>query len=190
MTQLPEPFDAQAWANRPEPKAAYVVDDNPRPAFVDEMRSYGFDQIPAMPAIGKIERCKSPADKGTKKSGWYIYNEIADDYKTGAYIGIGVFGSWNGDPERVVWTSKRRESMSPAESARFEEQLRAEKIARDEELKAVRAAAPISGLMESWLLLGMDTLAKQTSTNMAILQRSPFLESMESQFCMRKDMHA
>ncbi len=141
MTRLSEPFDALAYANRPEPKAAYISDENPRAAFVDEMRSYGFDGIPASPAIGRIERCKSPGDKGTKKSGWYIYNEIADDYKPGAYIGIGVFGSWNGDPERIVWTSKRRESMSPAESARFEEQLRAEKIARDEELKAVRAAA-------------------------------------------------
>lgn len=133
------PFDARA-AVRNAPKQAYVTDDNPRESFIDEMRSYGF-QPPSLPVLGKIDRIPAPNEKPGKKSGWYIYNEIQDDYKPGSWIGIGVFGSWRSDPERVVWTSKRRESMSASESARFEEQLRAEKIARDEELATRRALA-------------------------------------------------
>ena len=124
-----------------KPKSKYVIDDNPRASFISELRSHGFEQLPALPTVGKLERIQAPNDKPKQKSGWYIYNEIPDDFHKGAYIGIGVFGNWKGSPERVVWTSKHRESMSPVESARFEEQLRTEKLIRDEAMALVRSEA-------------------------------------------------
>lgn len=139
MTKLPKPFDARAAVAK-APKAAYITDANPRESFIDEMRSYGF-HVPPLPVLGKIERVQSPNDKKGKQSGWYFYNEVPDDYQPGKYIGIGVFGDWKGSIDRTVWTSKRRENMSTAEALHFEEQLKAEKNAREEELKRVRAEA-------------------------------------------------
>jgi len=125
---------------------AYETHENPRPAFMDEMSAYGFEdrvgrKLPPVPVIGKVIRCASPTDKQGKQSGWYYYNEISDDFKPGALIGIGVFGSWQGNPEKVVWTSKRKDSMSPAEQARLDEQMRAAKIARELELAESRKIA-------------------------------------------------
>ncbi len=115
-------------------------DGNPRTAFLGEMRQYGFE-TPELPLIGHLERMPAPGDKGRKKSGWYIYNEVADDYRPGSSIGIGVFGSWRGNPEKVVWTSKRKTSMSNAEQVRLNEQIEAAKILRDAETAARQAEA-------------------------------------------------
>jgi putative DNA primase/helicase len=147
MTELETPVDAKKVLARSKP--AYVVDDNPRPAFVDEMRSYGFDQVPAIPVLGRIDRIQAPGEKRGNKSGWYFYTEIQDDYQPGAFIGVGVFGSWKGNPDRVVWTSKRQDAMSPAEAARFEEQLAAERMARQEETR-LRHEAAAAKAKEIW----------------------------------------
>ncbi len=138
MVELSKPLNAAKVLSK---KPAYISDSNPRGSFVDEIRSYGFQKVPATPVIGKVERIVAPDDKKGKQSGWYFYNEIPDDYQPGAFIGIGVFGSWKNNPERVVWSSKRKDAMSSAEAARFEEQLKAEKMAREEELKQRRAEA-------------------------------------------------
>ena len=122
-------------------KPAYTSND-PRPDFMAEMRSHGF-KVDALPEIGKIIRVPAPDDKRGKKNGWYIYQEVVDDYQPGAMIGIGVFGSWKGTPDRVVWSSKRTESMSPAERAKMEERIAAAKIARDEDTKQRQQAAAI-----------------------------------------------
>lgn len=124
---------------------AYETED-PRPAFMDEMRGYGFQLddrrgLPTVPEIGHIVRIKAPDDKPGKKSGWYWYSEFSDDFRPGASIGVGVFGSWKGNPERVLWTSKRRDSMSNAESIRMDEQIAAQKIARDAEIAEDRRRA-------------------------------------------------
>ncbi|MBT5663955.1 MAG: hypothetical protein HOJ06_01340 [Rhodospirillaceae bacterium] len=121
--------------------------ENPRPAFCDEMRAYGFD-VPPIPSVGRIERVAVADDKAGKKSGWYIYNEVEDEFRPGGVIGIGVFGSWKGNPEKVVWTSKRRETMSNVEQIRMEEQIKAAQVARELEIAArhTRAASDAASI--------------------------------------------
>ena len=123
-----------------KPAAPVYEYDNPRTAFMDELSANGFEdrggrKLPPVPVIDKISRCASPDDKAGKQSGWYWYQEFPDDFKPGAMIGVGVFGSWKDNPPRTVWTSKRKDSMSPAESMRLDEQMKAAKIARDIELE-------------------------------------------------------
>ncbi|MCZ6772065.1 MAG: toprim domain-containing protein [Proteobacteria bacterium] len=114
--------------------------DDPRAAFIDEMRSHGFEP-PPYPAIEKLDRMPAPGDKPGKKSGWYRYVEFPDDSCEGGVIAIGVFGSWKGNPEKVVWSSKRRDAMSPVAQVRLEEKIKAAKIAHDLALKEARKAA-------------------------------------------------
>ena len=140
MVALPGGFTAI-----PEKPSAYEC-ENPRTAFMDELASYGFEErvgqkLSATPELGKIVRVAASNDKKGKQSGWYWYSEFTDDFKPGALIGVGVFGNWKGHPEKVVWTSKRKDSMSPAESARLDEQMTAARIARELELEAKRKAA-------------------------------------------------
>ena len=113
---FPEGFNADKFKHA-APAPAYD-NENPRAAFMDEVKDYGFTDtstrtLPPTPErIGDIVRCTAPDDKKGKKSGWYIYNEFEDGYRPGAFVGVGVFGSWRGNPEKVVWSSKRREAMS------------------------------------------------------------------------------
>jgi len=137
MVQFTTPIDPNKILKKP----VYTSSD-PRPDFMAEMRSHGFI-VDALPEVGKIIRVPAPNDKRGKKNGWYIYQEVVDDYQPGAMIGIGVFGSWKGNPERVTWSSKRTESMSPAEKAQMEERIAAAKIARDENLKQRQQAAAV-----------------------------------------------
>ena len=141
MVAIPGGFIATAAPKKP----AYETDE-PRSAFMDELSSYGFEQrvgmkLPPLPEIGRLVRIAAPDDKKGKQSGWYIYNEFADDFKPGALVGVGVFGSWKGNPEKETWTSKRRDSMSATEQARLEEQMRAAKISRDLEIEEKRKKA-------------------------------------------------
>ncbi len=142
ISMFSQPFNAAEAVAKYTKKPKYIVEDDPRPAFMDEVRSHGFQDVPALPTIGKLERITAPDEKRGKKSGWYIYNEVPDD-RTDNFIGIGVFGSWKGNPERVVWTSKRRETMTASEQMQFEERLRAEKLARDEALAQKQAESAI-----------------------------------------------
>ncbi len=118
---------------------AYETDD-PRAAFIDEMRSHGFEP-PPYPAIEKLDRMPAPGDKPGKKSGWYWYVEFPDDSCEGGVIAIGVFGSWKGNPEKVVWSSKRRDAMVPVARVRLEEKIKAAKIAHDLAQKEAHKAA-------------------------------------------------
>jgi|GEM_PF-2161077 len=140
MVEIPGGFTATA------PKQPAYECENPRTAFMDEMSSYGFEErvgkkLPPVPEIGRVVRIAAPDDKKGRQSGWYWFGEFSDDFKPGALIGVGVFGSWKGNPERVVWTSKRKDSMSPAEQARLDEQMKAAKIARDMAIEATRKEA-------------------------------------------------
>ena len=127
---------AKAKAYKP---TAFETDD-PRAAFVDEMRSRGFKPQP-YPSIEKLDRIPAPGDKPGKKSGWYCYFEFPDYSCESGVIAIGVFGSWKGNPGKVVWSSKRRGAMSPTAKARLDETIRASKIARDLLQEEARKAA-------------------------------------------------
>jgi putative DNA primase/helicase len=103
---------------------------DPLDSFVDEMRSYGLEP-PAFVDVGKIVRMPARDDKPGRESGWCIYYEISDDFQLGGIIGIGVFGSWKGNPEKKYWCSKRRETMSWDEQHRLDEKIKASRTARD-----------------------------------------------------------
>lgn len=108
-----------------------AYEENPRTAFIGELRSYGFDVRESMPELDRIVRFAVQGDKGSDKAGWYWYSEFADEYRPGALVGVGVFGNYK-EPsqERVVWTSKRRNVMSPTEIALYNEQVERAKVSR------------------------------------------------------------
>ncbi|MEK9818528.1 MAG: DUF3987 domain-containing protein [Pseudomonadales bacterium] len=120
---------------------------NPRTAFMEELASRGYMStnrlpLPAVPVIGQLTRCHAPDDKNRadKKSGWYVYYEFEDEFRPGAYVGVGVFGSWVA-ADKTVWCSKRQESMSASEQARLAAQIKAAQAARDMEIEKTQAAA-------------------------------------------------
>ncbi len=143
---FPDGFSVERYS-RPDPH----ISDTPRASFMDEMRAHGF-VVPPTPKIAVIDRITAPGDKPHKKSGWYIYQEVPDDSRPGCMIGIGVFGNWKGDPEKVVWVSKRQQSMTVVERAEFDARLEAARIARENEVKArhIEAAGRANELWQGY----------------------------------------
>ena len=86
---------------------------DPRSVFVDMMKAAGY-AVPSNPVIGRIDRVDGPEDKRGKKSGWYVYNEIPDQYGEGLVIGVANYGSWK-TGESGSWCSKSDNSMSVPE---------------------------------------------------------------------------
>lgn len=129
-------------------KRETITEEDPRTAFMSELRSYGFTIKDATPDIDRVVKFATPGDKGSAKAGWYWYSEFEDDYRPGAMVGVGVFGNWR-EPsqERIVWTSKRKNVMSPTETALFNEQIERavinRQIEREESYKraAIKAQA-------------------------------------------------
>lgn len=127
----PKPYD-----NR------FEIDSNPRASAMDEMRSYGF-VVPPVAVIGGVQRVATADDTHKKQSGWYIYQEFPDFYNQGAYVGVLVFGSWRGHPEKVTWSSKRRETMTTEEAGHMARLQTEAKIKRDEQKRQDQEAARI-----------------------------------------------
>ncbi|MBL4859482.1 MAG: toprim domain-containing protein, partial [Acinetobacter sp.] len=121
-----------------------INEEDPRTAFIGELRSYGFTIKEAVPEIDRIQKFAVPGDKGSSKAGWYWYSEFEDEYRPGAMVGVGVFGNYK-DPsqERIVWTSKRKNVMSPTETALFNEQIERAAINRKIEREEAHKRAAI-----------------------------------------------
>lgn len=111
---------------------------DPRSDFQKELSAAGFE-LPKTIELGRIRRISDPHDKGLKKSGWYLYNEFSDS--DGSVLGVGVYGSWRGEPDRVVWTSKKANSMSIKERADYAAAMDAAKVQRDNEQKIIHEEA-------------------------------------------------
>ena len=140
------PFAAQIEQARNSP---YFIDDDPRQSFINEMRRHGFTP-PAELAIGDIQRIPSPQDTNPRSaSGWYIYNEFDDLQNIGNQIGVGTYGSWKGDPEKVTWSSKSSNSMNIQERLRYNAQIEAAKVKRENELIRRNNDAAMSSF-EEW----------------------------------------
>lgn len=105
LTQFIGEFDASKYSGNYE----YNTDEHPRFAIIRIMEEYGFKPPHGMP-VGKLIRFPDAQDKAGKKSGWGIYYESING---GDIIGTIVFGSHHGDPEKVTWSSKKPEYMSP-----------------------------------------------------------------------------
>ena len=70
--------------------------------------------------IGDVFRFPDAHDKQGKQSGWAVYYEYTTEEDI---IGICVFGSWRGDPEKVVWSNKRPDHMTTHEKAEFNQRI-------------------------------------------------------------------
>lgn len=98
-------------------KEAIAYYDDPRSSFVHELQSVGF-VLDRPLELKRLVRIKAPADKGQKRSGWYVYHEVADSNDPSRAIGIGAYGAWNGI-EKITWVSKPSRSMTSEESRAY-----------------------------------------------------------------------
>lgn len=108
-------------------------DENPRCLFLDALFLSGF-KPPKVLRDGVIDRIADPTDKGKSKSGWYIYNQYED-------IAIGVYGSWKGYPERIVWTSRSEHSLSFQQRIKLNEEIKEAEAKRKIEEERLRNEA-------------------------------------------------
>lgn len=113
---------------------------DPREGFLSELSAAGFERPKAV-TIGQLMRIDAPGDKPGKRSGWAIYNEIIDNTNEGRVIGVGTYGSWRSDPEKVTWVSKNLHTMSTAERLNYHAQIEAVQVQRAEELKKLQNEA-------------------------------------------------
>lgn len=121
-------------------RASAVIDyDDPRAAFLDELRAAGFTP-PKLLTLGKLMRFADPYDKKGKESGWAIYHEFTNN-DSGKVIGVGNYGSWHGFPEKVIWSSKSVNGLTSAEKAEYNRQVEAARVLRDEEQRVLQAQA-------------------------------------------------
>ncbi len=81
---------------------------------------------------GKIHRYRVTGDKGGSLNGWYVLH--------GGALAFGAFGSWK-TGESHAWRKAVNKPQSPAERAEMAQCIKAMRQARDDELKAVQAAA-------------------------------------------------
>lgn len=116
------------------------VSQDPKGDFLSELGAAGFKAKPPI-VVGKLTRIDAPDDKSGQMTGWYVYNEFDDRHNDGHVFGVGVYGSWRGNPERVTWTSKATGYMSSAERSDYHIQLEHAKAARDAEQQAVHREA-------------------------------------------------
>lgn len=116
-----------------------VVDyDDPRAAFINELEAAGFTP-PRHLVLGKIDRIDDPQDKKGQRTGWYVYNEFETKDDEAKILGVAVYGSWRGSPERVTWSSRSMNGMSLAEKMEYNRQLEHARIKREEEQAKVHA---------------------------------------------------
>lgn len=120
----------------------YTTHGEPRIAFTDLLLEHGFHGFNQIVPDWSLQRIKDSADKPNSKSktGWYLYSEFAED-KTGATIGLGVFGSWRGNPEKVVWCSKKTNNMTETERRAYLERLERARQDREATIKERQALA-------------------------------------------------
>ncbi len=107
-----------------------VSNEDPRDAYTDYLREHGFTP-PQSLILGSIQRIADPNDKRGKKTGWSFYQEFSDNDQRP--IGIGVFGSWRGEPEKITFVSRSQKSMSVSEQAALNARVEAARIARERE---------------------------------------------------------
>jgi len=142
MVDLTKEFGPGGYKVVPPVPPTYLEADDPRTAFMKEVRSHGFD-MPMVPELGRIMRFDAPGEKRGKKSGWAWYDEASDNFLPGGLIGFGSFGSFKGNPDKVTWSSKCREAMSPNELAHYDEQRRVAKTALNAAIKEEHDVAAI-----------------------------------------------
>lgn len=116
LTNLIGDFDPTKYAG----KRAYTTTEPPRIAAIKAMQEHGLIPPPSIATIGELFRFKDGTDRGQSKSAWGIYYEYMtnDDI-----IGLCIFGSWKGNPDKVIWSSKLPEYMTTQEQRQLNEHI-------------------------------------------------------------------
>lgn len=99
--------------------------------------------IEGPPEIGRLKRCKVEGDRGRKKSGWYIVNELR--LSRGVVVLVGAFGNWKtGLSGRLkadippLSEQERAEYHAAMEAQRAEAEAKRRAIAEEAAAKAAR----------------------------------------------------
>lgn len=168
------PYAAAIDAARRE-LSKYGENVDAREGFRAELLAAGFTP-PAIFDLSKIQRITGPGDTNPRKpSGWCILNEIPIHGNDARAIGIGVYGSWRGSPDRVVWTSKSSQVMTGLETAQYHASLEASKVQRENEMKLMHAEAAeraATMLRDAYPCIDHPYLAKKGVKTVAGLMQS------------------
>lgn len=107
--------------------------------------------IEGVPEIGRLQRCKVEGDRGRKRSGWYIVNELR--LSRGDVVMVGAYGNWKTGASAKLKTDVP--PLSEHDRAEYHAQMEAQRAvaeaARREaaEVAAKRAAYIWKGLPEA-----------------------------------------
>ena len=109
-------------------------------------------QVESLEASGRLIRCKTDLDKGSKKSGWYVAHEFQ---KTdGGILIFGRFGNWKDSqcPDSGWEIEQTAHKMSDAEREAYkrEQQAARKKAEQEKQQRAEEAATKAVGL---WVTL-------------------------------------
>lgn len=119
------------------------VSSDPRSDFMNELQAAGFE-VPRILPLSKLIRIDDPQDKNNEKSGWCIFHEFPDQYNAGQVFAIGIYGSWHGHPEKIVWKSKSDHAMSTQERMQYHDAIERARAQQETEKRIVQAEAAIS----------------------------------------------
>lgn len=107
------------------------VREDPEAAFLSVLADFGLDVDHIN--YETLERVKTKDDRGTEKSGWYIY------YPGG--IPAGAYGDWRNGGDAMTWCAKRQEEMSPSEWMENKRRMEIAKRQRMEHIEAEQKRA-------------------------------------------------
>lgn len=103
-------------------KRKYTSNEPPRIAAINAIREHGLKPPSVIPVIGKVFRFPDSQDTHGKQSAWAVYYEyVVED----GLIATCVFGSFRGDPEKVVWNSQHVEYMTASEARELNDRIAA-----------------------------------------------------------------
>jgi putative DNA primase/helicase len=82
---------------------------------------------------GKIHRCRTSDDKGSKKSGWYVFFDDG--------IAAGAYGNWKASDQAINWTSRDARTLGAEERRQLKANLERARAARVQAIADAQAEA-------------------------------------------------
>lgn len=126
------------------------LSDDPRGDFLRHLQSAGFVLKQITP--GRIVRVPDALDKAHKQSAWYIYHEHAFDH---GRLGVAVYGSFHGNPDRETWSSKTISAFTGDERAEYNHAIEMAKAA-EERLRIETQNAAAEKAEKIWMAASPD----------------------------------